>query len=142
MTSNLVEKIKSIERELVALKSEKVKIASNLRTKEVEATLNFTCELRDYNVNATQAAIITVTATNTELASISFRGNWDGRFYETRRQVGTATTIKWVVAPTIFLISDFDRTAGFTLSVPITITASSDAEISISYGTNPYREDF
>lgn len=136
--SSLNEKLANIEREIQALKTSKVRSASILRTKTTPLSLSFNCKVEDYDVWAEQAAYITATANETELAAITFGGDWDGRIYETRRLVGSATEITWVVAPTVFLISDFNRTSGFTLSRVISITSSSDAVIALSYGNNPY----
>lgn len=144
MSDSLSSRLARIEREIQALKVGKMRSSSVLKTKTTKLSLSFECISKDYDVWATQAAYVTVSADGTGLTAITFDGDWDGRIYTARRVVGSATDTVWLVVPNIFLISD--RNAGaqpvsFALTRSISITSTYDATISVSYGDNPFAEE-
>lgn len=132
--------LQDIDRELLALKHQKMKSASILAVEKKIVTLNFHCQWLDYDIGATQAAYITATASGNALASLTFDGDWDGRIYEARRISESEGKITWVVAPTVFKEEDYDRglDANFDITLPVTITTTSSTTAALRYGDNPY----
>ena len=132
--------LQDIERELLALKRQKMKSASVLAVEKKTVTLNFHCQWLDYDLGATQAAYITATASGNALASLTFDGAWDGRIYEARRISESAGRITWVVAPTVFKEEDYGSgtSASFDITIPVTISTTSSTAVTLNYGSNPY----
>lgn len=132
--------LQDIERELLALKRQKMKSASVLAVEKKTVNLNFHCQWLDYDLGATQAAYITATASGNALASLTFDGSWDGRIYEARRVSESAGRITWVVAPTVFKEEDYGSgtSASFDITIPVTISTTSSTTATLNYGSNPY----
>jgi len=143
--------IHQLEQEVAALKAEKLKASSTMKTVVYQETVNFTIKSEEMGatLNPTQIARITATSKGGEeimgMVGVASADD-DGRYTNVARTKSEAGTAQWVLYPNAFLESDYDgmfteddqgywhyHEITFNLSYRISIVLSSECDISISY---------
>ena len=134
----------AMSNELAALKVAKLKSASTLQTFSKIVDVTFICSQQDLFPTAEKAAYITAVISpspSNALSQCYFMGDRAGRIYRIDRQIVSQGTIRFIAAPIDFTSQDYAimQSGGkVTIGAQFEFVATSDAEITVTMGDNPY----
>lgn len=136
--------IVAMSNELAALKAAKLKSASTLRTFSEIVSVTFICSQDGLFPAAEKAAYITAVISSSlgnALSQCYYVGDRAGRIYRIDRQIVSQGTIRFIAAPIDFTSQDYAimQSGGkVTIEAQLEFVATSDAEITVTMGDNPY----
>ena len=128
MISLFEKNLTAMEREVIALKTDRLKSAATLNVKSWTATVNITVQ----NWSPTKTARITITPTSASspniLTSLTYGGNWNECYFRALRQASGNSTVYFLT-----YLDDTQGSQNKNISMPIEVRYTAPANINLDY---------